>query len=194
MNFRLFFEIHKTKFKIIASIIVVILLLGIIVYKIITNPENNIPFYNGISKNTYTTIKSSDSSFEISLNNNYELNQSDSTTYVLYINNSEDFSFTVSLVKKYHFTLKETIESDQQTFLNTLGNYENLSDIYESKYQNISGYSYSLNYTNNSQEYKLTEFITEINNNFYFFDIQYPAQYESKYEPLKDELLNSISF
>lgn len=191
MNLRLFFELHKTKFKIGISIVIVVLLLTFIIYSVVSKPKLKIPFYSRKS-NTYTSIKSSNNAFQISLNNDYGLENTTSNSYILHIHNSKEFSLTVSQVQKYNFSLEKILKSDQQTFLNSLGNYTDLSEIHETKYKNISGYSYSLKYIHNSKEYKLTEFITEINNNLYFFDIQYPVKYETKYENLKIELLNSI--
>lgn len=192
MKFRLFFEMHKTKFKIGISIAIAVFLLTIIIYSIVSNPELKIPFYSRNS-NTYTSIKSSDNTFQISLNNNYELQNISSNSYILNIQSSDGFSLTASQVEKYNFSLDKILKSDQQTFLSSLGDYTNLSDIKETKYNNISGYSYSLKYIQNSKEYKLTEFITEINNTIYFFDIQYLTKHEKKYKNLGNELLNSIS-
>lgn len=194
MNIRLFYEIHKTKLKITTSIILGILILGIIICNIIFDPERKIPFYIGNSKTNYISIESSDKSFKLSLNSNYNLEANNSSDYVLILKNSDGFLLTVSKVQKYNFELNQILKSDQQYFLNSLGNYTNLSKISEVKYKNISGYSYSLNYVQGSKTYNLTEFITEINSNLYFFDINYPKEKEIKYIEIQNNLLNSISF
>lgn len=192
LNLRLFYEVHKTKIKITTSIILGILLLVLIVCFIIFNSDSNIPFYKEKSQ-TYSVIESSDKSFILSLNNDYNLQNSNSNNYVLILKSSDNFSLTVSKVSKYNFELLEILKSDQQSFLESLGNYTNLSEILEIKYNNISGYLYSLNYTQNSKEYILTEFLTEINGNLYFFDIKYPKNQEKKYKDIQNDLLNSIS-
>ena len=194
MNIRLFYEIHKTKLKITTSIILGILILGIIICNIVFDPERKIPFYIGNSKTNYISIESSDKSFKLSLNSNYNLEANNSSDYVLILKNSDGFLLTVSKVQKYNFELNQILKSDQQYFLNSLGNYTNLSKISEVKYKNISGYSYSLNYVQGSKTYNLTEFITEINGNLYFFDINYPKETEFKYIEIQNNLLNSISF
>lgn len=193
VNFRMILDVHKTKIKIVISILIIISILGIIIYKIVTNPENNIPFFSS-SKASYTSIQSSDNIIKLTFNDSYGLNNKPSDTHVLYLTNSDDFLLSISKVQKYNFDLKKILESDMQTFLKSLGNYSNLSTISDVQYTNISGYIYSLNYTSDSAEYKLYEFITEINGALYFFDIRFPTKYESKYENLKDEILNSISF
>lgn len=190
MNIRLFYEVNKTKIKITISVILGISLLAIIICSIIFNSKLNAKRKSQI---TYSSVTGSDSSFKISLNDNYNLKSSSSNDYVLILKNSDNFSLTVSKVAKYNFELRKILESDQQSFLQSLGNYTNLSEISEAKYQNISGYSYSLDYTQNSNKYILTEFLTEINGTLYFFDIKYPKNQEKKYKEIQNDLLNSIS-
>lgn len=188
----MFLDVHKTKIK-ISVLILLISILGIIIYKIVTNPENNIPFFSN-SKISYTSIQSSDNVIKLTFNDSYGLHNEPSDTHVLKVTNSEGFLLSISKIQKYNFDLKKILESDMQTFLKSLGNYTNLSAISDAKYTNISGYIYSLNYTSNLTEYKIYEFITDINGALYFFDIKFPTKHESKYENLKNEILNSISF
>lgn len=184
-----FIEIHKKKTKIILLILLAILLLGFIIY-IFLGKNISFLFKN---KSTSSIINSSDNIFQISVDNSYNLKYSPSDKYILNIYSNDGFSLTVSKVNKYNFKLKDILISDQENFLNLLGEYSNLSKISEKKYYNISGYTYSLNYINDIKEYKLTEFVTEIENNLYFFDIQYPIKKEFLYKNIQENLLNSIS-
>ncbi len=191
MNFRLFYEVHKSKFKIGISIVLAVIILTIIICSILLNPERNIRLYTRPSN---TTITSSDKVFNISFNNSHNLNSVTSNNYILALENSEDFLLAVSKTSKtFNFDLKKILESDKETFLNSLSNYENPSEISNKSYTNISGVSYNLTYNYKSIDYVIIEFLTEINENLYFFDIRYPKALENKYENLANELLNSIT-
>lgn len=191
MNFRLFYEVHKSKFKIGISIVLAVIILAIIICSILLNPERNIRLYTRPSN---TTITSSDKVFNISFNNDHNLNSITSSNYILALENSEDFLLAVSKTSEtFNFDLKRILESDKETFLNSLSNYENPSEISNKTYTNISGVSYNLTYNYKSIDYVIIEFLTEINGNLYFFDIRYPKALENKYENLANELLNSIT-
>lgn len=191
MNFRLFYEVHKNKFKIGTIIAVSVILLSIIIYHIVFNPENNIPFY---TRPIFITTSSSDNSFDISYNSSYNITSKKSDIYVLVLENNEDFLITATKSsKKFNFELNKILSSDKKTFLANLGNYKETTEVTNKTYKNLSGAEYNIIYTHNSIDYILIEFLTEINGNLYFFDIRFPKILQDKYEPITNELLNSIT-
>lgn len=191
MNLRLFYEVHKSKFKIGITVLLSVTILSIVILKILSNPERNIPFYK---KPQNTTISSADNSFSISYSNNYNLSQKKSNNYVLALENDEDFLITVTKNSKdFNFTLEKILSSDRNSFLASLENYSETTAITTTNFTNISGVSYTIVYKYKSIDYVIIEFLTEINNNLYFFDIRYPKALQEKYVPITNELLNSIT-
>ena len=191
MNFRLFYEVHKSKFKIGIIILISVIILTIVICHIIFNPEKDIPFY---TRPTITTISSSDNSFNISYNNSYNITSKKSDIYVLALENDEDFLITATKSsKKFDIELSKILSFDRETFLTNLGNYKETHEISNKTYNNISGAEYNIIYTYKSIDYILTEFLTEIDGYLYFFDIRYPKALKDKYEPIANELLSSIT-
>ena len=191
MNLRLFYEVHKSKFKIGIIILLAVAAISIIVFKFLSNPERNIPFY---TKPQTTTISSTDNNFTISYSNNYNLTQKKSNNYVLALENDEDFLITVTKNSKdFNFSLEKILSSDRDSFLSSLENYKETTAITTTNFNNISGVSYTIVYKYKSIDYVIIEFLTEINNNLYFFDVRYPKALQEKYVPITNELLNSIT-
>ena len=191
MNIRLFYEVNKSKIKIGIAILISVIILTIIICRIAFNPENDIPFYK---RPTITTISSSDNNFNISYNNSYNITSKKTNIYVLALENEEDFLLTTTKTPKIlDFEFNKLLSSDKETFLANLENYKETTAISNKTYNNISGAEYNIIYTYKSIDYVLTEFLTEINGNLYFFDIRYPKALKDKYEPIMIELLNSIT-
>lgn len=143
-----------------------------------------------------TTTKefiSSDNSFSMKINSNYNMKKASLENYVLNLYTDDNFFLYVSCIEKHNFDLTKIIESDKKIFVQELENYTILTDITEVSYNNISGYSYSLSFTKNNSFYILYEFITVINDKVYFFDIEFPEENANLHFYLADELLKSIS-
>lgn len=190
MNFKMFFQIYKV--KIITSICIILAIYGILLFIMNQNNIINLPFIPS-RKIPYSSITSSDNAFKLTFDSSYGLKNIKTNSYIINLINSDNFSFLVSSIPKYNFKLKEILESDKQTFLKSFKNYTQITNVKEEKHNNISGYSYFIIYSENSIEYKLIEFITEIDNTLYFFDIQFPLKQERKYQTIANELLNSLT-
>lgn len=191
MNIRLFYEVHKTKIKIGAAIALAVIVLAIIICSIILNPEKDIPLY---TRPTTIMVNDKDKVFSLSYTDKQNLKNSSSKDYVLIIEDDKEFLMTATkLEKTYNITLDKILKAEQEAFLNSLGQYNNLNDISVQTYTNISGYTYSLTYPKNSIDYVLNVFITEIKGKLYFFDTTYPKALENECKILYTDLLNSLT-
>lgn len=186
-------KLHIWRIILVLIILILIVLITLFLYK--NHKVKNAPYY----KETYhyiprfVKIESSDKAFSLRVNEDYTIKKLSSEKHVLNIYTDDGFSILATKIKKYNFDLLKIIESEKTSFLEHLGEYSNLTDLVETKYKNISGYSYSLQIKNDEKNFEVFEFITEINENLYFFDIIYPTKFSKEYKELADELLNSIT-
>ena len=186
-------KLHVWRIIIVALIVLLITAITIIIYR--NQKYKDIPYYkeNIRLATTYKDITSFDNSFTIKINNDYDIKKASLENYVLNLYTNDGFFMYVSSIKKYNFDLLKILESDKNLYIQKFEPYSNLTDITETAYTNLTGYSYSLNFTKQDKNCVLYEFVTVINNKIYFFDFEYPAENAQMYLKLINELLNSVS-
>ena len=186
-------KLHIWRIVIVIVIIALLVSIAIIIYR--NKKYEDIPYYKESIRltTTYKDIKSSDNTFTLKVNSDYDIKKASLENYVLNLYTDDGFFLYVSSIEKYNFDLTRIIESDRKSFIQGFENYTDLTDIIEKTYNNLSGYSYSLHFIKDEKNCILYEFVTIINNKIYFFDIEYPEENSEIYSTLIEELLNSIS-
>ena len=188
---------HLNIKKVIVILIIIFLFICLITFQIGVQKKTTVPqpVAQENSINQSTIFYSDDKSISVELLNSYKLKKYKSD-YLLELRSHDDLNIFISknpVIKDKN--LSDLIEKEKNNYIS---NFENTSNISESKNININEntvYTYSFHYldTNLNTTFYLQVMWIQIGNNYYTFDIEFPLDKLSFFSNVSTSVLYSFS-
>jgi hypothetical protein len=156
--------------KVFASIGILIIIAIVIVGCVLYSPKNN--------EITYSTLISSDESFQISFPSNisYKINQKEDNEFIidLYSTDYEMFFYATKIAKLRQVDFYQVVNDDKENYLQDKQNIYDDSGIVSSDIPNYTSYEYSFIYSDTSYGKDFYSYVVwiETDNNLYVLNFE----------------------
>lgn len=187
-----FLEPKLNKIKIIITLLIIALLLGIITFVLFKFYNNN------QNSNILTSQENStfliDNNFTITIDPSYKLKEfSPMPNFLLELHSENNFNIYINkLENPDNYSLYMISKADLSSYPSNFQNVTELSELKNSTLNGFDSYNYDFKYLDptSSITYFMNIFFTQIRNSIYVFNFDFPV---SNYEQYKNQINSIVS-
>lgn len=187
-------ELNTKKIIILASII--ILIIGIIIWKLLPPVKETIE-EKVEESNPIANFHSENENIVLELSKEYNFTQYSSTNnYLLELRNDDNLNIFITEENMIpNQILAEVVSSDQTAYISNFDKYSNLSSVSEFNLNNSLAYTYSFQYLDSKTKlaYYLQTIWIEKNDKYYIIDIEFPLDSLDENSKIINDVLNTLT-
>lgn len=182
--------------KIAILVIVIILIVGIIIWKLLPPVKDTIE-EKVEDSNPIASFYSENGNIGLELSKEYGFTQHYPTNnYLLELRNNDSLNIFIAEEEKIqNQTFSEIVTADQTAYISNFDKYSNLSNVSEFNLSGSLAYTYSFQYLDSKTKtaYYLQTIWIEKNDKYYIIDIEFPLDTLNENSKIINDVLNALT-